>query len=106
LATNGRFYEKEIWKLTGGGDVPVPRPILWEDLTFITKAHGRMSPIYAIKLSAKGDISLPGQETSNAYIPDRVDKLPEPGKYAVSVSCLEGDLAEASLRAIHCAPVL
>jgi outer membrane protein assembly factor BamB len=60
---------KEIWKLTGGGDIPVPRPILWGDLTFITNAHGRMSPIYAIKLSAKGDISLPGQETSNAYIP-------------------------------------
>ena len=32
--------------------------------------------------------------------------FPEPGKYAVSVSCLEGDLAEASLRAIHFAPVL
>jgi outer membrane protein assembly factor BamB len=60
---------KEIWKLTGGGDIPVPRPIVWEDLIFITNAHGRMSPIYAIKLSAKGDISLPGQETANEYIP-------------------------------------
>ncbi len=60
---------KEIWKLRGGGDIPVPRPIVWEDLIFITNAHGRMSPIYAIKLSAKGDISLPGQETDNEYIP-------------------------------------
>ncbi|MCP4707700.1 MAG: pyrrolo-quinoline quinone, partial [Planctomycetes bacterium] len=59
----------EIWKLTGGGDIPVPRPILWEDLIFITNAHGRMSPIYAINISAKGDISLPGQETTNEFIP-------------------------------------
>jgi len=60
---------REIWKLTGGGDIPVSRPVVWEDLIFITNAHGRMSPIYAIKLSAKGDISLPGQETTNEYIP-------------------------------------
>ena len=60
---------KEIWKLTGGGDIPVPRPIVWEDLIFITNAHGRMSPIYAIKVSAEGDISLPGQETANEFIP-------------------------------------
>ena len=29
--------------------------------------------------------------------------FPKPGKYKVSVSCLEGDLAEASLKAIHLA---
>ena len=28
-------------------------------------------------------------------------KFPRPGRYSVSVSCLEGDLAEASLKAIH-----
>ena len=28
-----------------------------------------MSPIYAIKVSAQGDISLPGTETSNEFIP-------------------------------------
>ena len=59
---------KEIWKLTGGGDIPVPRPVIWEDMVFITNAHVRMSPIYAIKLSAQGDISLPGQETRNEYV--------------------------------------
>ncbi len=28
-------------------------------------------------------------------------RFPEPRKYRVSVSCLEGDLAEASLKSIH-----
>jgi len=60
---------KEIWWLRGGGDIPVPRPVLWEDLVFITNAHGSMAPIYAIKLSAQGDISLSNRQTSNASIP-------------------------------------
>lgn len=59
---------KAIWKLTGGGDIPVPRPIVWEDLVFITNAHGRMAPIYAVKLSAQGDISLADGESSNEYV--------------------------------------
>lgn len=32
--------------------------------------------------------------------------FPKSGRYTVSVSCLEGDLAEASLKAIHFTPVL
>jgi outer membrane protein assembly factor BamB len=59
---------QEIWTLRGGGDIPVPRPVVWEDLVFITNAHGPMAPIYAIKLSAKGDISLADGDTSNEYI--------------------------------------
>ena len=49
---------KEIWRLTGGGDIPVPTPIVAHDLVFITNAHGRLAPIYAIRLGAAGDISL------------------------------------------------
>ncbi len=56
---------KEIWNLTGGGDIPVPTPIVWDDLVFITNAHGRMAPIYAIKLSAQGDISLEDGKLTN-----------------------------------------
>ena len=33
-------------------------------------------------------------------------EFPKPGRYTVSVSCLEGDLAEASLKAIHFTPVM
>jgi outer membrane protein assembly factor BamB len=60
---------KAIWWMRGGGDVPCPTPVISGDLVFITNAHGRMRPVYAIKLAAEGDISLTGNETSNRYIP-------------------------------------
>lgn len=57
-----------IWKMTGGGDIPVPTPIVADDLVYITNAHGRMSPIYAVKLSAAGVISLDPGQTSNEFV--------------------------------------
>jgi outer membrane protein assembly factor BamB len=59
---------KEIWRMTGGGDIPVPTPIAGQGLVFITNAHGKAAPIYAIKPTASGDISLKGGESSNAHI--------------------------------------
>jgi outer membrane protein assembly factor BamB len=59
---------KESWKINGGGDIPVPTPVVSGDLVFINSAHGRMSPIYAIKLSSEGDISLQAENTSNEHI--------------------------------------
>jgi len=58
----------EIWKLKGGGDIPVPTPFFANGLIYIHCAHGRNSPIFAIKPEAKGDISLTGDSTSNKYI--------------------------------------
>ena len=59
---------KEVWRLSGGGDIPVPGPVVAHDLVFITNAHGSDAPIYAIRLDATGDISLDGDETSNEHI--------------------------------------
>jgi outer membrane protein assembly factor BamB len=59
---------KEVWRMTGGGDIPVPTPITGHGLVFITNAHGKMAPIYAIRPTAAGDISLKEGETSNAHI--------------------------------------
>ncbi len=56
---------KELWWMRGGGDIPVPTPVIFNDIAFITNAHGSIAPIYAIKLSASGDISLQGEQTSN-----------------------------------------
>jgi outer membrane protein assembly factor BamB len=61
---NGR----ELWRMTGGGDIPVPTPIVAHGLIFITNAHGKMAPIYAVKTTATGDISLKEGETSNPNI--------------------------------------
>ena len=59
----------ELWRLTGGGDIPVPTPVAGHGLIYITNAHGRMAPIYAIKDSAAGNISLTAEATSNTHIP-------------------------------------
>lgn len=59
---------KEIWKLSGGGDIPVPTPVVSDGLIYITNAHGSMSPVYAIRDTASGDISLAAGASSNAGV--------------------------------------
>jgi outer membrane protein assembly factor BamB len=60
---------KEIWWMRGGGDIPVPTPVIAHGLVFITNAHGRMRPVYAIRLDAQGDITLKPGETSSEFVP-------------------------------------
>src|SRR5439155_198585 len=44
---------KELWRLKGGGDIPVPTPVVAHGLIYITSSHGRVMPIYAIRTSAR-----------------------------------------------------
>ena len=53
---------EELWKLIGGGDIPVPTPVLHKDLVFITNAHGMMSPIYAVRTNARGLLKATPEE--------------------------------------------
>src|SRR5436309_6566524 len=69
---------KEIWKLSGGGDIPVPTPIVSDGLVYITNAHGMQAPVYAIKETATGDVSLKPETTSNDGI---VWSVPRMGGY-------------------------
>jgi outer membrane protein assembly factor BamB len=59
---------QEVWKLKGGGDIPVPAPVVADDLAFITNAHGPGSPIFAVRASARGDISLADGKTESEHI--------------------------------------
>lgn len=59
---------EEIWKMSGGGDIPVPTPQIGDDLIFFNSAHGRYSPVMAIKKSAVGDITLAQNETTNDFV--------------------------------------
>ncbi len=52
----------EIWKMAGGGDIPIPTPIVWKDLIFFNSAHGRHAPLMAIRNSASGTIEYPGDD--------------------------------------------
>jgi len=80
---------KEIWKLAGGGDIPVPTPIVGDGLIYITNAHGPMAPIYAIRTTATGDISLKAGETSNAHI---AWSYPRDGGYLITPILYRGIL--------------
>lgn len=59
---------KRIWWLSGGGDIPVPTPIVGEKLAYFTSAHGRFRPMRAIRLTAKGDITPPEVKDTNEHI--------------------------------------
>jgi outer membrane protein assembly factor BamB len=59
---------KEIWRLKGGGDIPVPTPVVHDGLIYITNAHGPMSPVYAVRDTATGDITPDEGQTSNQAI--------------------------------------
>lgn len=59
---------KEIWKMDGGGDIPVPTPVVGKGLAYFTSAHGRFRPMSAIRLTAKGDITPSSIGETNAAI--------------------------------------
>jgi len=59
---------KEIWKLSNGGDAPAPAPVVANDLIYLNSAHGKFSPIFAVRPNAIGDITLAPDSTRNQYI--------------------------------------
>jgi len=69
---------KEVWRMSGGGDIQIPTPIVGNNLIYFNSAHGKSSPIIAVKTSATGDITLKGDETSNSGIQW---SLPRGGSY-------------------------
>lgn len=47
----------ELWRLEGGGDIPVPTPVISGSHVVITNAHGGKSPIYVVSLQARGTVN-------------------------------------------------
>jgi outer membrane protein assembly factor BamB len=64
----------ELWRFHGGGDIPVPTPVTGHGLAFITNAHGKSAPIYAIKLDSRGDVSLEDGKASSEQVPWSVNR--------------------------------
>jgi outer membrane protein assembly factor BamB len=60
LATGG-----ELWKTSGGGDIPVPTPVVDDGMVFITNAHGRAAPIIAIATSATGEFPIEADKSEH-----------------------------------------
>ncbi len=72
---------RQIWTLSGGGDIPVPTPIIGNGLLYFTSAHGLLSPIYAIKDTASGDITPKSADAPN---PNMVWSVTRDGSYMAS----------------------
>jgi len=60
---------RELWRMRGGGDIPVPTPILGGDLVLFTSAHGPGRPIYAVRANAAGPLG--GQSQAIAWQHER-----------------------------------
>jgi outer membrane protein assembly factor BamB len=77
IAVNGYLHRggydfitgEEVWTMEGGGDIPIPTPIVNDELIYFNSAHGKSSPILAVKTSAEGELTLKEGETTNEYIP-------------------------------------
>ncbi|MCR4375289.1 MAG: PQQ-binding-like beta-propeller repeat protein [Acidobacteria bacterium] len=73
---------EEIWRLKSvGGDIPVPTPVVGHGMVYLTSAHGPGAPVFAIKETARGDISLAPDTTSNTHI---AWSAPRDGAYMIS----------------------
>ena len=59
---------EELWKIDGGGDIPVPTPIVEDGLAYFTSAHGPARPMRAVRLEAHGNITPPDPGATNAAI--------------------------------------
>ncbi|MEO6222297.1 MAG: PQQ-binding-like beta-propeller repeat protein, partial [Vicinamibacterales bacterium] len=79
---------EEIWRLKSvGGDIPVPTPIVGNGMVYLTSAHGAGAPVFAIRDTAKGDITLEPGATANAHI---AWSSPRDGAYMISPVLYQG----------------
>lgn len=60
---------KEVWQMSGGGDIPIPTPIVDKDVIYFNSAHGPNAPIMALKTTATGNISLEKSEYIKWILP-------------------------------------
>jgi outer membrane protein assembly factor BamB len=76
LVTNGsnfiRGYDpmtgEERWRLGGSSQITAPTPIFAGGLFIVASGRAPERPIFAIKPGARGDITLPAGQRSNAHV--------------------------------------
>ena len=82
---------KELWKRSGGGDVPVPTPVVMHDLIYLTSAHGPLAPLYAIDAAAATGELGDDSEAILWYHPRRGIYMQTPLVYGYEVyACSDG----------------
>jgi outer membrane protein assembly factor BamB len=60
---------REVWQMAGGGDIPIPTPIVDKDVIYFNSAHGQSSPIIAVRTSVTGKIALGKNEFIKWILP-------------------------------------
>ncbi|MFP6770299.1 MAG: PQQ-binding-like beta-propeller repeat protein [Planctomycetaceae bacterium] len=69
---------RELWRLSGGGDIPVCTPVPAGDLVILSSAHGSIRPLRAIRATARGDITPKATDKPTEHI---AWSLPRDGIY-------------------------
>lgn len=69
LATGKRLW----WLNDRGGDVPVPTPVVSDDLVYLASAHGARGPIIALHREMEGEFSLPSEGAGSRQVAWWVD---------------------------------
>lgn len=59
---------EEIWRLANRSEIAVPTPIVADHLLVVMSGYQPAKPIYVIRTSASGDISLADDATTNAHV--------------------------------------
>jgi outer membrane protein assembly factor BamB len=59
---------RNLWHLSGGGDIPVPTPVYADGLIYLTSAHGGQAPLRAVRAGAAGEVTPPALGQTNAAI--------------------------------------
>jgi outer membrane protein assembly factor BamB len=65
---------KELWRLGRHAEITVPTPFAAGGLVFIASGYRPVQPIYAVRLGARGDLTLKGGKTSSDAVAWSVSK--------------------------------
>lgn len=76
---------KELWRIGGISDIPIPMPFAYDGLLYINA--GRGGPLFALQPGATGNISLSKDESANKYV---VWSQPRAGTYLPTPVAYEG----------------
>lgn len=87
---------RSLWQLREGGDIPVASPVLGGDFVILTSAHGKVRPMRAVRLDARGDITPPEIGATNQSV---VWTHPRQGDY-LQTPIVVGDLLWGAMDSI------
>ena len=59
---------EEIWKMAGGGDLPIPSPVVGNGMIYFNSAHGKYSPVIAVENNARGELVMNENGTPSEYV--------------------------------------